>query len=232
MTTEPREKQNDKKPKEPFSEKAYRELKRRILQNEMPVGQPFLEQELAQLLEMSRTPTREAMIRLENEGLVEIRPRHGMIVKHISVNDMREIYAVLTALESSAAALAAARKPSEEELAPMREAVKEMDAALAEDDLARWAAADELFHGTLVDLSDNNRIRELVDTFVGQSHRVRMLTLRMRPKPEGSNRDHRMVLDAIAKGDVDTARRVHREHREKSGSMLVELLVSHGLNQL
>ena len=112
------------------------------------------------------------------------------------------------------------------------EAVKEMDAALAADDLARWAAADEHFHSTLVDLSDNKRLRELVDTFVGQSHRVRMLTLRMRPRPEGSNRDHRVVLDAIARGDVDTARRVHREHREKSGSMLVELLVSHGLNQL
>ena len=131
-------KPNGKKGKESFSEKAYRELKSRILLNKMPVGRPFLEQELAELLNMSRTPTREAMIRLENEGLVEIRPRHGMFVKHISVDDMRDIYDVLTALESSAAALAAARAPSDRELAPIRKAVGTMEQALEEDDLTAW----------------------------------------------------------------------------------------------
>ena len=93
--------------RESFAERAYRELKRRILDNRLTVGTQYMEQEVAELLSMSRTPTREALIRLANEGLVEIRPRHGMRIKPISLRDMREIYEVITALEASAAALAA-----------------------------------------------------------------------------------------------------------------------------
>lgn len=225
-------KDKDEKAKERYSETAYRELKSRILKNEMPAGRAFLEKELAQLLYMSRTPTREAMLRLAKEGLVEVRPRHGMYVKHISIEDMQEIYAVLTGLESTAAGLAAERKPEESELAPLKQAVKEMDQALQKDDLMAWATADEKFHTSLVDLSGNQRIKKLVQTFMDQAHRVRMITLRLRPTPDGSNRDHRAVMDAIIQGDADRARSLHRRHREESGKMLVELLKNHGLNQL
>ena len=72
----------------PFAEQAYSELKRQILTNELPHGSQFLEQEIAEQLSMSRTPTREAMVRLANEGLVEVRPRHGMRVLPISPKDM------------------------------------------------------------------------------------------------------------------------------------------------
>ena len=70
----------------PFAEQAYNELKRKILENILPAGSQFLEQEIAEQLSMSRTPTREAMVRLANEGLVEVRPRHGMRVLPISPN--------------------------------------------------------------------------------------------------------------------------------------------------
>jgi DNA-binding GntR family transcriptional regulator len=225
-------KSSKKKIKQPLSEQAYHELKRRILLNEMPVGRPFLEQELSEMLKMSRTPTREAMNRLATEGLVEIRPRHGMFVNHISVDDMREIYAILTGLESTAAGLAAARAPSKEELKTIRLSVDDMEKALKIEDLLAWAKADELFHRSLVELSQNKRLEELVQIYIDQSQRVRMLTLRMRPIPDASNKDHRDVLEAIANGDANLARRTHREHREKAGVMLVDLLESQGLNQI
>ncbi|MGL6180774.1 MAG: GntR family transcriptional regulator, partial [Aestuariivirga sp.] len=85
------------------AERAYRALKDLILGNQLPAGSQLLEQEAAQRLGMSRTPVREAMIRLEQDGVVEIRPRHGMRVLPVSSRDMREIYEVLTALESAAA---------------------------------------------------------------------------------------------------------------------------------
>ena len=75
------------KAKAPFSEVAYNELRRRILENEMPAGFQATEQEVAELLNMSRTPTREALVRLSNEGLVQIRPRHGMRVLPVSADD-------------------------------------------------------------------------------------------------------------------------------------------------
>ena len=218
--------------REPFADKAYRELRARILDNSMPSGEQFTEEELAAMLHMRRTPTREAMLRLAGEGLVEVRPRHGMRVKPVSQVDMREIYEVLTALESTAAALAAARSDQGESVALLRASIRDMDAALERDDLAAWATADERFHTLLVEAAGNSRLTELVQTYVGQSHRVRMLTLRLRPKPVMSNRDHEAVVDAVAAHDARRARELHFAHREQSGRMLVELLASHGLTRL
>jgi len=215
-----------------FSDSAYRELKRRILENEFSIGEQYLEQEIAGLLNMSRTPIREALVRLANEGLVEIRPRHGMRVKAISLKDVGEIYEILTALESSAAALATEKGLPDAAVTNLRQAVANMDSALEADDLSGWAAADERFHRLLVELSGNERLQVLVGTFMDQSHRLRMLTLRLRPKPTASNIDHRAVIDAIVKGDADSARRLHRQHREKSGRMLIGLLETHGLTKL
>ena len=68
----------------PFAEQAYSELKRQILTNELPHGSQFLEQEIAEQLSMSRTPTREAMVRLANEGLVEVRPPRNASPAHFA----------------------------------------------------------------------------------------------------------------------------------------------------
>ena len=218
--------------REHFADKAYRNLRARILDNRMPSGEQFTEKELAATLNMSRTPTREAMLRLAKEGLVEVRPRHGMRVKPVSVADMREIHEVLTALESMAAALAAQRRDCGDYVDRMRKAIREMDSALERDDRRAWAEADERFHTLLVMAAGNSRLTELVQTFVDQSHRVRMLTLRLRPKPTTSNRDHEAVVDAVAAHDAKLAREIHYTHRYKSGQMLVDLLASHGLTRL
>lgn len=218
--------------REPFADKAYRELRARILDNSMPSGQQYTEEELATMLQVSRTPTREAMLRLAGDGLVEVRPRHGMRVKPVSMADMREIYEVLTALESTAAALAAARADHGGSIKQLRTAICDMDTALERDDLKAWAEADERFHTLLVAAAGNSRLSELVQTYFGQAHRVRMLTLRLRPKPSMSNRDHEAVVDAVEAHDAARARKVHYAHREQSGRMLVELLASHGLTQL
>lgn len=214
------------------SQTAYDELKRRILDNEMPAGELFLEQELAELLGMSRTPVREALIRLANEGMVEVRPRHGMRVLPVSAADMREIYEILTSLESAAAERVASRGVSAEAAAALQDAVDEMEEALAADDRRRWADADERFHLLLVELCGNQRLRSLVGTFWDQAHRARMITLGLRPRPTASNRDHAAVVDAISRGDAEAARRIHRQHRVRSGELLVDLLEKHGLKQV
>ncbi len=205
-------------------EHAYAEIKRRILDGELCPGAQMLETEVADLLGMSRTPVREALIRLSEDRLVEVRPRHGMTVRSVSPHDMREIYEVLTSLETTAAGLAAARGLPEEELAALENAVAEMEAALERDDLRGWAAADEKFHDLLVEGSGNARLNQIVDTLKGQSHRVRMMTLHLRPKPVASNEDHRAVVEAIRRRDPEAAARLHDAHRRSSGAMLVDLL--------
>lgn len=208
----------------PLAESAYRILKRRILDNELPPGTIMLELEVATTLDMSRTPAREAMVRLADEGLVDMRPRHGMRVLPISADDMREIYSVLTALESEAAEWVARDGVSQARLQALRDAVAAMDESLARDDLLAWAAADERFHRTLVESCGNARLRSLIFQFWDQSHRVRMATLRLRPKPVDSNRDHLALVEAIANRDCERARAIHRQHRRRHGEILAGLL--------
>lgn len=208
----------------PAAERAWRELRRRILDNALPAGTTLLEEEAAQLLGLSRTPVREAMVRLAEEGLVELRPRHGMRVRPISAADMREIYEVLAALEPKAAGLAAQRGLSAEELAALEAAVAAMDAALAAGDLPAWAEADERFHLGLVRAAGNRRLAAAVALFWDQAHRARMATLRLRPLPVASNADHRAVVAAIRAGDAAQAEAIHRRHRETAAVMLVGIL--------
>jgi len=215
-----------------MAERAYREIKQRILENVFPAGTIMLEQELAELLAMSRTPVREAMIRLAREGMIDIRPRHGMRVLPVSADDMREIYEILTALESEAAAQIAHDGAEPARIAELKDAVAEMDEALVADDLEAWARADDRFHRLILATARNNRLKAIIEQVWDQSHRVRMLTLKLRPKPVGSNIDHRALVDAIERQDPEAAQRIHHEHRAKNGRMLVALLQRHGLSQL
>lgn len=107
-----------------------------------------------------------------------------------------------------------------------------MDDALAADDLVSWAAADERFHGRLIDNCPNSRLRYIVYQFWDQAHRVRMMTLRLRPKPVMSNRDHRSLIKAVERSEPERAREVHRSHLLRASKMLVELLQTHGFKSL
>ena len=205
-------------------QRAYERLRQMILDNELQAGAYVLQEELGAMLGVSRTPIREALIRLEQEGLVEIRPRHGMRVLPISIEAMREIYEVLTALEALAARIVAKNGLVRHQLAAMEQAVADMETALKANDLDGWASADQRFHALLVGYSGNSRLIAMVETVIDQSYRVRRLTLRLRPKPVASNSDHRALVEAIRARDSERAYHVHEQHRRKSGEMLVELL--------
>jgi DNA-binding GntR family transcriptional regulator len=213
-------------------DRAYGEIRRRILENELPPGAQMLETEVADMLGMSRTPCREALIKLSEEGLVEIRPRHGMRVKPVSPDDMREIYDILASLEATAAFLAAVRGLTGPQLAALDQAVASMDTALERGDLKAWAESDQRFHDLLVLGSGNKRLNDIVATMRDQAHRVRMATLTLRPLPTASNIDHRAVVAAIRERDPEAARSAHHDHRKRSGAMLVELLKRLGLGAL
>lgn len=212
--------------------RAYQDIKQGILANRYPPLLQLLEQELAEALGMSRTPVREALIRLENEGLVEIIPRRGVRIVPLSPDDMKEIYQVLTGLEVTAVGLLAERRLAKAELAALEDSAAAMDAALAADDLDAWAEADDRFHRGLLDGCGNRRLAGMAFTLWDQVRRARAVTLRLRPKPSRSTKEHRAVLRAIRRGDVEAARELHRRHRADAGKMLVELLEHHRLGYL
>jgi len=211
---------------------AYAQLRRRILDNDWPPGHRALEHEVATELGMSRTPVREALMRLQNEGLVEVIPRHGMRVLPVSGNDMQEIYQILTALECMAAELLAARKPSAKELEPLVDATQAMDKALRADDLDAWAAADERFHAQLIDLAGNRQLQATVLNYWDRAHRARMFTLRLRPKPVNSTKEHMQMVERLRAGDAEGAARVTRAHRERARHELVTIFERFKLAQV
>ncbi|MDK4731472.1 GntR family transcriptional regulator [Rhizobium sp. CNPSo 3490] len=211
---------------------AHLRLRQLILDNKWPPGYQATEQDVASQLGMSRTPVREALMRLQQDGLVSVIPRHGMRVLPVSASDMREIYDILTSLESTAAELAASRHLSEEQIRGLEKATADMDKALAEEDLERWAQADARFHEQLLELGGNQMLKSVVLNFIDRAHRVRMLTLKMRPKPVNSTREHAELVQAIREGDRAKARNIHRAHRERAGTELLVLLDRLGLNHL
>ena len=211
---------------------AYQRLRQEILDNTLPPGFRALEQELADRLGISRTPVREALIRLQKEGLVEVIPRHGMQVLPVSAGDMRDICEVLTALESAAAEIAARRSPGEEALAPLVQASRDVAKALKSDDLAAWAEADERFHRSLIALSGNRLLIDAVLNLWDRAHRARMATLRLRAKPVNSAREHALLLERLRAGDAKGAFEANRAHHERASRELLELLERHRLQQL
>lgn len=215
-----------------LADRAYKVIRSRILDNFYSPGSSALESQLAAELGVSRTPLREALIRLHNDGLIEVIPRHGMRVLPVSPTDMREIYEILTALESHAVEVVARKRPSEIELKPLRDATRDMARALKDENLDAWAQADERFHKYLIEAAGNRLLIEAVQQYWGRVHRARMFSLRLRPKPENSTKEHMALVDMLRKGDPQGAVRVNRAHRERASRELVTIFERYRLQQL
>jgi DNA-binding GntR family transcriptional regulator len=205
-------------------ERAYQEIRRRILDNYYAPAHQVLELELAADLGMSRTPVREALVRLENERFVQIIPRHGMRVVPLSIQDLREVYEVLTALELTAIDRLARSKLDAKGLTTIDSALDDMDRALKHQDIEAWVKADERFHRTLVLLSGNSRLAAMADSLWEQGHRARMTTVRLRTSLNVSNREHRAVATAIRRGDARGASALHAKHRARATDEIIRLL--------
>jgi DNA-binding GntR family transcriptional regulator len=213
-------------------DKAYSALKDKIISNQYPPGHQALERELCAELQMSRTPVREALIRLSKEGLIELIPRQGMRVVPMSPEIMLEIYEVITCLEDKALELIMHRNLPNSSLAGLEHAVVDMEMALEEEDLDAWAAADERFHAELFVLCGNNILSSLAATLKTKIQRARMITLRMRPKPVRSNEEHRQLLEHLKAGQGEEARLLHRQHRERASQLITERLSYFKLHQV
>jgi len=215
-----------------LTETAYRSLKKEIMENRMPPGFQAFEQDLATMQNMSRTPVREALIRLQNEGLIELKPRRGMRVLPLRPSDMREIYEVLNAIECEAVSIIASRKPKLKEIAPLDRAAAAMEKAMADDDLDAWAAANTKFHKSLLRLCKNKRLMNIGLNFMDQEHRLTRVTLLLRKKPVQSTSEHRDHVNALLKGDAVMARKIYRQHRERALEELMDTLQRFNLHCL
>ncbi|MBK1699174.1 GntR family transcriptional regulator [Rhodovibrio salinarum] len=216
----------DTDPALPARERAYRDMRYRILEGGLAPGTTLLETELAALLSMSRTPIREAAIRLEKEGLVTIRPRHGITVRALSLDDLAEIYEVFSALEVRAAGLAALRGLAPETVTRMRGLLDAMEQATRRDQIEYWSRLDDAFHSAIAAASGNPRLQSTLRLYWDQQYRARLAIVPLRSRPTRSDAEHRAIFEAICAGDEAEAERLMRGHRERADAQTLELLRS------
>lgn len=213
---------------------AYEAVKQAIRDGVFPPGFQGSEQEIAQRLGMSRTPVHQAIVQLQSEGMVELRPKRGVVISALSPFDMKEVYDVIIAVEGMAALLLAEKPtPSRDRVCQEMTALNtELAVALGDDDLDAWADLDARFHALLVRGAGNSRLEHIARVNIDQSFRARRLTLSLRPKPVVSVDEHARIIEAIAAGDPERAREMAQDHKIRARELIIDLLKCHGMKYL
>lgn len=187
----------------------YAHLKGEILSGHLPGGARLAEIALAERLGVSRTPVREAVQRLAQDGLVEVVPNRGARVRTVTPAEVEDTYAVREALDGLAARLAAAHR-SERDLRRMREALARMDGAGPRDYEAQ-VQADLEFHAAVAAASGNPTLQNVLSGLEENVARLKLLSREHNQDP-GTREGHRRILAAVAAGDGDAAEAAARAH--------------------
>lgn len=200
---------------------AYDRIRDWILDGTLAPDEQLRDEALAEALGMSRTPVREALQRLEDDGLVTTSTTRRTFVSPVTLNQAREVFPIVTALEALAVELAAPRM-AEDALAAMRSANARLAAALAEGDAGSALEADTALHAVFIERAGNaelaavltdlkSKVRRIERTFWGGADR------------SASVRDHDELIAALAAGDVATARSTLRRNWERGLSWISPL---------
>jgi len=209
----------------PLREIVYEELKNQILMGEIPPGTRMMEIELAEEMGVSRTPVREAIRKLENEGLVTIEPRKGAYASDVSIKDMVDVLEVREDLEGMAAALAA-DKATEEDKEALQKITEAYKKAVADQDTEEIIKYDEQFHQLIVNCTGNKTLIQLFSQVQELALRFRYIYYDDMSRYKNMPADHRKIEEAILSGNSQKARVAAGEHVNK----LKNFVVNHGEN--
>lgn len=197
----------------PLREVVFLTLRKAILRGELHPGERLMEISLANKLGVSRTPIREAIRMLENEGLVVMKPRRGAQVAKITVQELNDVLEVRKSLEILAI-LKACERMTEKDIAEMREAEKNFE-KLVEDknsDLTALAEADVKFHDKIYQGTKNIRLIQILANLREQMYRFRIEYLKDESMRSSLVGEHMNMIDAICNRDSERAVRYIIEH--------------------
>ncbi|MGH2548110.1 MAG: GntR family transcriptional regulator [Thermomicrobiales bacterium] len=189
---------------------AYYTIREAMRDGVLAPGEALTEVELAKLLDMSRTPVREALRRLETERLVENAPRRGLIVPTMTLDHLIEVFEIRSVLEGLAARRCAQRK-GPNELAALAACIDQMERALADtdDDLLNQASSN--FHRLLRSGSGMTRLRDMVVLMMDSSRSIGLHEF-AQGRAAQAVAEHKAIFDAIAAGDPEAAEAAARSH--------------------
>ena len=197
----------------PLRDVVFQTLEQAILMGDLQPGERLMEIHLAERLGVSRTPIREAIRKLEQEGLVVNIPRRGAHVAEITKKDLSDVLEVRSALEELAVELACERI-TEEELSELKEACLRFIRAIEHSDLEQSVRQDIAFHDVIYKASHNERLIQMATNLRMQMYRYRIEYLKDSEAHPVLIREHRTLIDCIERKDVEGAKKVMRSHIE------------------
>ena len=210
----------------PLREMVYEELKMQILKGSIIPGTRMMEVELAEEMGVSRTPIREAIRKLEKEGLVTIEPRRGAYASMISTEDMVEILEVRQDLEGLAAYFAADRM-TKSQMEELKQVSNSYNEAVKEGNMEAMIKHDTRFHHIIVESCRNKILVQMIEQLQELVLRFRYIYYDNFRRAENMPEEHEAIVAAIAEGDADKARAAADIHIER----LKELVIKEGVHQ-
>ena len=195
----------------PLREVVFNTLRQAILKGELKPGERLMEIALAEKLGVSRTPIREAMRKLELEGLVVMIPRRGAQVANITEKDLNDVLEVRITM-------------TDKDVRKLELAAQDFQKSTAEGDLVKMAEADVNFHEAIYRAADNKRLMQVLNNLREQIYRYRVEYLK---EDEARNRlvkEHEEITDAIRNRDVKKAQELSFEHLENQRMGIIQAI--------
>jgi len=206
-----------------LQQQAYNFVKAHIMNRSLKPGQPITDGQIADQLNISRTPVREAFYLLEHEGLLIRQDKRGWKVYSLSLEDITEIFDIKVQLEGLIARRAAECK-DEGKRAALKDLVERMKQASACNDHEAWRQADMDLHHVIFDMAGNERASHIINNLNAQWYRLRIGLVAMEGRVERSNREHEGIVSSILIRDGNEAERQMRSHLNDLREELVRVL--------
>ena len=199
----------------PIREIAYDVLKKAIITGEIPAGERIVETEYADRLHISRTPLREALRKLERDGLVEYVMRRGVVVHAFTTEDVDQIYTIRNSLEMLTLPYII-ENATAEDIAALREKLASMDALIARDDVEGLSPLARDFHTCLTAISGKNRILRVIEGQDEYIRRFSAMAIRQENRRSSAHEEHHKLVDLVEKKDLPALEELMRHHIERS----------------
>ncbi|WP_462421162.1 GntR family transcriptional regulator [Salinicoccus sp. Marseille-QA3877] len=204
-------------------QRAYTIIRHAIRNLVLPPGRTILEREVAEALGMSRTPVREALVRLEMDDALELIPRRGFFVAEIEIGDLNDIYRMNAALDGLAIEIAASNI-DDKEIDNLEEIVNQQEIMIEKGKIKEWAKSDDEFHYRIIELSQNDSLNKVLDIYSDKLFRARLFTIDYRPIPKRSILEHKAMISCLRAQDGKAARNVMESHRQRAHKEIIKAL--------
>lgn len=205
----------------PLRDVVFENLREAIVEGKLKPGQRLMEVQLAEQLGVSRTPVREAIRKLELEGLVVMLPRKGAYVANMSLKDIIDVLEIRASLEGLAASLAAERI-NESDLQKMYKIAEEFKQSTMDADVEALLRKDVEFHECIFKATNNKKLHQVINSLWEQVYRFRVTYMSDYDSSINIVEEHNLIIDAIKKGDSELAKKYATEHIEKAEQFMIE----------